>query len=648
MASIPTTGVRGAAVVPTTNAIARQHPTDGAEVELTGGFWGERAATIQGRTIPAGFERLRDVGTLHNFELAATSAREGYRALGVMFDGPFPFLDSDVYKWLEGAGWALGRAPDPAIREMADAAIALVERAQRPDGYLNTFVQVLRPGAEYQDLQWGHELYCLGHLIQASIAWHRALGDDRLLLVAERAVAGVWRALGPRGREGIDGHPEIEMALVELFRATGDRRHLELAATFIDRRGAGLLGDGRFGRAYWQDHLPVREAPTAVGHAVRQAYLDAGAVDVAVELGDQALLDAVHRRWRSMVATKTYLTGAIGSRHKDESFGDPFELPPDRAYAETCAAIASVMLAWRLQLATGDPACADVIERTMLNGVLSGLSLDGTSFFYVNPLQRRTDRAWADPADGGRQAWYPCACCPPNLMRIIGAWPQMLATVGDAGVHLHQYARATLEVPVPGGRASLAMETDYPWDGSVRIRIRSAPGSVWELAVRVPGWCPEAVLHDGRGPIGTRDPDGRAIRATRAWNEADEVELSLPMPARVVRPDPRIDAVRGCIALERGPFVYAVETADLPAGVVLEDVVLDPRVAATARPVPRDDIAPGMIGLTVPALAAVDGDASAGTRRIDVGAIPYYAWANRSVEAMRVWLPVLPSPDGGR
>ena len=260
-----------AAVLPTAGAQSRLRPISAADVTVSGGFWGARLEANRERTIPAGYAQLEGAGTLHNFALAAgaAAAGDGYRALGIMFDKPFPFLDSDVYKWLEGAGWELGRSRDPRIAEMAEEAIGLVQAAQRPDGYLNTFVQVLVPGSEYRDLEWGHELYCFGHLLQAALAWHRALGDDRLLVVAERAVDSVERALGSNGRVAVDGHPEIEMALVELYRATGERRHLDLAATFIERRGRGLLGAGRFGRAYWQDHLPV--ARGAIGRRPRGA-----------------------------------------------------------------------------------------------------------------------------------------------------------------------------------------------------------------------------------------------------------------------------------------------------------------------------------------------------------------------------------------
>jgi len=623
--ALPNKAATVAAVVPTPGALAHSRPLSANDVRVTGGFWASRAATNRDRTIPAGFEQLQSAGTLHNFRLAADSAREGYRALGMMFDRPFPFLDSDVYKWLEGAAWALAFAPDDRLPAMADEAIDLVERAQRSDGYLNTFVQVLAPGTEYRDLAWGHELYCIGHLIQAAIAWHRGRADDRLLGVALRAVASVDRELGPGRREAIDGHPEIEMALVELYRATGDRSALELARALVERRGAGTLGVGRFGRAYWQDHLPVRAAPEAVGHAVRQLYLDAGAVDVAVETGDDELLRAVHRRWRHTVASKMYLTGAMGSRHKDEAFGDAFELPPDRAYAETCAAIASVMLSWRLLLGTGDPAAADVIERTVYNGILSSLSADGTAFFYVNPLQRRTHRTWGEPGTGERAAWYACACCPPNLMRLIGSWPQMLATSTEDGLQIHQYATAV----VRSGDLELKLETDYPWGGEVELEVVASNAEAWALSLRVPAWCTDASLRLGGTEIGRRTDDGRSIVERRVWQPGDRLTLTLEMPPRVTVPDARVDAIRGTAALERGPIVYAIETADMPAGVELEAV----RMAANARPndVPRPDIGAGVVGLTVPALA----DQSP----IELNAIPYHAWGNRSVEGMRVWIP---------
>jgi uncharacterized protein len=644
------TPTQAAVVVPTSSAIRALRPLGGQNVRTTGGFWDQALRTNREVTIPHGYRQLEEAGNLANFGLAA-GAHGRYRALGEEIGVIFPFLDTDLYKWLEAAAWELGRQPDPALARDADRAIDLVAAAQRPDGYINTYVQVVRPGHEYQDLAWGHELYSVGHLIQAAVAWQRALGDDRLLSVAIRAAGSVDRELGRSGRLAIDGHPEIEMALVELFRTTGERTYLELAARFIEARGDGLLGVGRFGPAYWQDHERVRDAATVAGHAVRQLYLDCGAVDVATELGDTQLLDAVERRWSDAVATRMYLTGGLGSRHADESFGDPFELPPDGAYAETCAAIASVMLAWRLLLATGKSEYADAIERTMYNGVLPGSSLDGANFFYVNTLQRRTERAPDRPRSGERQPWYACACCPPNLMRTLSSWPQYLATADDGGIQVHQFATAELHAAVPDGTVRLSMATRYPWDGTVRITVTEAPEQPWALSLRVPAWCRSASLALPDGESLAVPSGGHLIAQKRIWSPGDTVVLDLDMPVRATIPDPRIDAVRGCLAYERGPLVYCIETADLPDDVHLEELQVDPAVVPTT--VPRPDLAHGAIGITVVATRRSFDSAGASDRsparadpsEIEVGAIPYFAWANRSVEAMRVWIPVTSTAD---
>jgi len=620
----------------------RLRPLGPARARLADGFLADRQRVNREHTLPHGFAQLRRSGTLDNLRLAA-GADGRYRASADSSGATLPFLDSDVYKWLEAVGWELGRAPDPALAAAADEAIGLVAAAQRPDGYLNSYVQVVTGGTPHTDLAWGHEFYCAGHLIQAAVAWHRALGDDRLLEVAVRAADRIDKEFGPTGREGVDGHPGIEMALVELTRATGDGRYLALAARMLELRGRGLLGEGRFGAAYWQDHQPVREAATVAGHAVRQLYLDCGAVEVAVELGDEDLLAAVQRRWRDLVETRRYLTGGMGSRHRDESFGDPYELPPDRAYAETCAAIAGIMLAWRLLLATGEAGYADAVERALYNGVLSGVSLSGTRFFYVNPLQRRTDRAWEPPGHGQRAPWYPCACCPPNLMRTLSALEQYLATSDATGVQLHQYATADLDAQVPGGEVRLAVRTGYPWQGRVTVEVVAAPGGPWTLSLRVPGWCRSATLV---GPGGSRPaaPGAGYAELTRPWRAGDTTVLELELPVRVTEPDPRVDAVRGCVAVERGPLVYCLESADLPPGVALEELRWDPRRAPAA--VQRPDLG-GVVGVAVPVVRApvdgsspADGDgAGAGPDGLSAGAVPYFAWANRGAEAMRVWIP---------
>jgi DUF1680 family protein len=622
-------GIASASSVrPSPAARASLRPLGAAQVGVHGGFWAERLRTNRERTIPHGFDQLRRAGTLHNLRMAAGAPGE-YRASADSGGALLPFLDSDVYKWLEAVGWELGTADDPGLREAADEAIGVVAAAQRPDGYLNSFVDVVRDGQPYTDLAWGHELYCVGHLVQAAVAWHRTLGDDRLLEVAVRAVDHADRALGAGGRDGIDGHPGIEMALVELARVTGEQRYLALAARMLDLRGGGLLGDGRFGPAYWQDHAPVRTAAEVAGHSVRQLYLDCGAVDVAVESGDEALLTAVLRRWQDMVRTRRYLTGGLGSRHRDEAFGDPYELPPDRAYAETCAAIASVMLGWRLLLATGEAGFADDIERAMYNGVLSGLSRSGTEFFYVNPLQRRTHRTVGPVGHDRRMPWQACACCPPNLMRLLSSWRQYLATGDDSGVQVHQYATADVRSLVGDAEVEISVRTDYPWDGRITVHIVRTPEQPWTLSLRVPGWCGSgtlAVAGDEPAPVAA----GYA-RRTRAWQPSDRVVLDLDLRLRRTEPDPRVDAVRGCVAFERGPVVYCVESADLPDSVLLEDLRWDPGREPWA--VARPDLGDGTVGVDVPAREAGTG------AELVAPAVPYYAWANRGVGGMRVWLP---------
>lgn len=640
------------AVDPTPGALGTLRPLDTRAVRIHGGFWGERLDRNRSVTLAHGAAQLEASGAIGNLRRVAESggaATGGYRGgrddAGVVF----PFLDSDVYKWLEAVGWELGRAPDAGLLALAEPVISIIERAQAPDGYLGSYIQLTGKPA-FSDLAWGHELYCIGHLAQAAVAWQRATGDARLLRVAARAIDRIAAEVGPAGRPGIDGHPEIEMALVELYRATGEERFLALAEHQLTQRGHGILGPGRFGPGYWQDVLPVRDAPTVSGHAVRQVYLDCGAVDVATETGDRDLLAAVLGRWEETVARRTYLTGALGARHAGEAFGDAWELPPDRAYAETCAAIGSVMLAWRLLLATGEARFADHLERTLYNAVLPGIALDGTGFFYVNPLTVRAGATgYGGHAVRGREPWYACACCPPNLMRTFSALEQLVAATDAEGVVLLQPADATLGAPLPGGgTARLRVATGYPADGTVRVAVEETDGSAWTLAVRIPAWCadPSATL-DGT-PLAVAPRDG-FLRVRRAWRAGETLVVTLPLRPRLTVPDPRIDAVRGCIAVERGPLVYCVEAADLPAGASLDGLVLDPAVA------PADAPDGGIAGLPAVALAGrtrtaadaawpyrpadADGGAAATGTSVAVRAVPYLAWANRTPGPMRVWLP---------
>lgn len=407
-----------------------------------------------------------------------------------------PFLDSDVYKWLEAVAWAFA---DPALhssladrlRQRLDETERLLRDAQQPDGYLDSHFQVRFPGERFVQLQWGHELYCAGHLIQAAVALHRTIDDADLLEVARRVADLVVNTFGtePGKVDGVCGHPKIETALVELYRETGAEPYLAQARYFVDRRGHGVLGDGRFGRHYWQDHAPVRDAASVEGHAVRQLYLLAGVADVYAETGDASLLQALKRLWAEMVASKTYLTGGIGAHHSDEAFGDPYELPNERSYCETCAAISSIMFSWRMLMITGEAKYADLVERTLYNGFLAGLSLDGRRYIYSNPLQVREGHvARGDDHDYQRVEWFHCACCPPNVMRTLASLEHYVVLGSDTRAVLHQYLSGRYTAGVAGGEVWMEVTTDYPWDGTVTIRLAEAPAGRWELALRVPHW----------------------------------------------------------------------------------------------------------------------------------------------------------------
>ncbi len=609
-----------------------------ARAVLGSGFWGERAARNAAVRIPSGVARLRDAGNVENLELAAARATSGYR-------GDLPFLDSDVYKWLEAAAWEARRGVEAGVAEFSAEIIALLGRAQEPDGYLQSYFQVKRPGERYVDLAWGHDLYCAGHLIQAAIARARVLGKDDLLEIALGFVESISAELGPAGRrEGIGGHPEIEMALVELYRHTGDARHLELAELLIERRGRSLLAGGRYGSAYWQDDTPVRGATTARGHAVRQLYLLCGVVDTYLETGDQELLAAAERQWLDLVQRKTYLTGGQGARHTDESVGDAWELPPDRAYCETCAAIGSIMLSWRLLLATGRARYADLIERTLFNGFLSGVSLDGEGYRYVNPLQVRHDRAGVAGDQGPYfSRWFRCACCPPNVMRLFATLEHYACARRDDGLALHQYVAGefgddTLQIRV---------ETAYPASGTIEITIQCAPETESAIALRIPHWAERTsiVLNGEHEPV-VCEEGWTVLR--RRWEHGDRITLELPVAVRTTRADERVDAVRASVALERGPLVYCLEEADNP-GISLDDLVS----VLEVREAPHDPrLLDGVTPLQVDVEVAERADEQswwpyrtcsstnpAPARHRTLAAIPFYAWGNRTVGAMRVWIP---------
>jgi DUF1680 family protein len=650
---------------------------------LAGGLLHEWQQRNLSNSLPLALRQLQDAGNLDNVRLAVRAGHASPEAdgnhdrragagaglgpvdplPGLRYRGPV-FMDSDIYKTLEAIGWELSHGPHPGLAAFASEVIALLERAQRPDGYLNSYFQVSGE-PRYTRLAWSHEMYCAGHLIQAAIALHRGAGDGRLLAVAVKLANNLVREFAGQAR-GLDGHPVIESALAELYRETGAVAYLDLARQFVDQRGYGLAGDSGMGRRYLQDHMPVRTSPTEVGHVVRALYLEAGVADVAAETGDRELLASSVRRWEDMVAAKTYLTGGNGSRHVDEGFGDRFELPPDRAYNETCAAIASFQWNWRLLLATGDVRYADHMERVIYNGFGAAIARDGERFFYVNPLQRREDHFEKDDP-GRRRSWFSCACCPPNIMRLLASLENYLATTSGDTLYLHQLTGSVIS----GAGLEIEVATQYPWDGQVRLQVAAAPDDERGLAVRIPAW--------GAGSRYKLNDDPEREVATvpgylllrRRWRPGDVIAVDLRLTPRWTFPDRRVDAIRGCVAVERGPLVYCFEQADQPDGMPVEDIVVPSAAGRPAVSLAELDLALPGIGRTVQVTAqalrvptatsppaastgdvttvpAVDGSSAP----IGVGdaepftatAIPYFQWDNRDGRAMRVWMPLEEAP----
>ncbi|HET6738038.1 MAG TPA: beta-L-arabinofuranosidase domain-containing protein [Kribbella sp.] len=640
------------------------HGTE-VEVELTGGLlqsWQQRNRVA---TIPHAIAELRKAGNLENLRRLSDPSIGAYR-------GRYPFLDTDLYKTLEGLAYEVGRADAPAgAREFFEEVVGLLERAQAEDGYLNSYFQDPdQPKQPWSDLGWGHELYNLGHLIQAAVAAHRRLSDGRLLTIARRFADLVVRKFGEHGEEVVDGHPEVEMALVELYRETGEADYLTQARLFVDRRGRGKLKHTIFPGEYFQDHVPFRDLPSVTGHAVRMAYLAAGAADVHLETGDPTLLAALERLWDDMVATKLYLTGGLGSRHSDEAIGDRYELPSERAYAETCAAIATMQWAWRMFRATGKASYLDVYETVLYNAYAVGLSADGTAFFYDNPLQRRPDHEQrSGMEDGGellRRAWFGCPCCPPNIVRWMSELQDHIALRRDDTLYIGIYADARITTE----DLTLTIATNYPWTGEITLTVENAAPEEQTIALRIPTWTtnPELTTPNtsdepasaasagpaspssaaGWATIPTSSSDGWVL-VRRTFVAGDVLRLSLPMAPRAHGSHPYLDATRGAIAVARGPLVYCVEQQDV--GVPVDDLLLSPAAVAkaTARrhedhAVLEDHVVLELTGAVAPAPAPelypviTELPEEPASRDVPVTLVPYFLWGNRQPLAMRVWL----------
>lgn len=627
----------------------RLRPLGSDEVRITDGFWAQRQAVNGSASLRHIDYWLEREGWIGNFDLAAAGRLpDGRRGR--------EFADSEVYKFLEALAWEVGRTGDAALDARFIAVVRRVAAAQEADGYLNTSFG--RPGQapRWSDLEWGHELYCAGHLMQAAVARARTRpdGGDGLLGVARRLADHICDTFGPDGIDGVCGHAEIEPALAELARVTGEPRYLAQAALFLERRGHGRLREIEWGRAYFQDDQPVRDATVLRGHAVRAGYLAAGAVDVAVESDDQELLKALATQWENTVARRTYVTGGQGTQHQDEAFGEDWALPPDRAYSETCAAIASIMFSWRLLLAEGLPRYADLIERTLFNVVATSPSSAGTAFYYTNTLHQRragvpapSDAVSPRASSSLRAPWFEVACCPPNVARTLASLAGYVATTDDEGIQLHQYVASTIQTTLADGQVtSLVVETNYPQDGLVRVHVRADATRPWTLTLRIPHWAEGAsvVIRPVHGQATTEGAQAGAVEVRRTFRTGDVVEVRVPMAPRLSAADPRIDAVRGCLAVERGPLVLCLESVDLAAATDggVHDVA-DVRLDATTPPRLVDGT---VVARLRPHLFPTEqwpyhaAGPDAGSSPIDVPLIPYHEWAERGPSTMRVWLPV--------
>ncbi len=621
---------------PVSPGSSRLTPLGIDEVDVTGGFWGQRQAVNSSATIEHCHDWMERLGWVGNFR-AATEGRLPRDRSGVVF------TDSDVYKMMEAAAWEVGRSGSSEADQRFTSLTAVIAPVQEDDGYLNTVFG--RPGQpdRYSDLEWGHELYCYGHMLQAAVARARTGRDGEFVAVARRVADHVCQAFGPGGIERVGGHPEIELGLVEMARLTAEERYLQQAKLFIDRSGHQTLADIHWGRSYFQDDVPVRDQVAFTGHAVRALYLAAAAVDVAVETGDEDLLDTIIRQWERTVARRTYLTGRMGSHHDGEKFGEDFVLPPDRAYSETCAGIASVMLSWRLLLATGEARFADLAERTLLNVVATSPAPDGRAFFYANPLHQRVPGVVPSPdfvsnraASSLREPWFAVSCCPTNVARTYASLAAYLATTDDSGLQIHQYADSRISTTFGGSReVGVEISTAYPDGGKIAVRVTATDGSPWALTLRVPQWSSESWLTvDGeRKRVGP----GQAV-IERSFAIDDVVQLELDMTPRWTWPDPRIDSVRGSVAVERGPLVLCVESVDLPG----ENSVDNLRIDTGAELSESNGVvtAAGTLQTFEDRSWPSPGAVVSGRSDVMVPLTPYHRWANRGPSTMRVWIPV--------
>ncbi len=614
------------------------------KVKIADAFWAPRRETNRKVSIPHSLDMLVKTGTVGNFDLATNGARTGYQ-------GPV-FMDSDLYKAMEAASYSLATDPDPALESRLDELIAKMAAAQMKDGYLNTYYQVNEPDRRYTNLRDNHEIYCAGHLFEAAVAHYQATGKRNLLTVAQKYADYMCKVFGsgPGQRMGYPGHPEAELALIKLWRATGEKRYFDLARFFVESRGSHFFATehntplDRYDGAYWQDNVPIRDHKRIVGHAVRAAYLFSGVTDVMAETGDEGLRKMIDRVWRNTSERNTYVTGGIGPSAHNEGFTEDYDLPNLTAYQETCASVAIAMWAHRLNLLYADSRYADAVETALYNGILSGVSLDGKRFFYVNPLESRGNHHRSD--------WFGCACCPPNVARTLAALGNYAYAVSDNAVWVNLYIQGSATVDVAGKPVVLNVKTNYPWEGEVQLTPQVSEPARFQIRLRVPGWCQGAWVEVHGQKVPVKDLDNGYIVLERTWSEKDVIDLHLPMTIDRVSANPKVPADAGAVALRRGPIVYCFEGVDNAAP--LHTVAI---VAGTEfKSVFTQDLLGGIVTLAGSGhVADPEGwegklyRANVQPREVPVKAVPYYSWDNRAAGDMRVWFPVVPPmpPIGG-
>jgi DUF1680 family protein len=655
---VPGSVAPAAAHAPPVPPHAAVGPVGLADARWTTGLWADRFEVCRAATVPAMgtlMEGTEHSQFLQNFRVAAGLERGKHR-------GP-PWNDGDFYKWLEAAAAVYAVTRDPALDRRMDEAVAVIAKAQRADGYLHTPVLIANRNGDatakpFQD-RLGFEMYNFGHLFTAACVHYRATGKTALLDVAARAADFLCAALEKPAPELARSPvcPSHYMGAVELYRTTRQKKYLALAVRLLDLRdgAAGGTDDN-------QDRVAFRKQAEAVGHAVRANYLYAGAADVYAEAGDETLLDPLKKIWANVVTRKMYLTGACGALYDGASpdgspdqkqiarvhqaYGRDYQLPNSAAHNETCAAVGNVLWNWRMLQITGDAKYADVLELTLCNAVLAGVGLDGKRFFYTNTLRQLDTMPAPLRWSRCREEWIRCYCCPPNVARTVAQAGTYAYGRSDRGVWVHLYGGSTLDTPLPDGRrVKLKQETNYPWDGRVKITVESAPAGELSLFLRIPGWADGATLTVNGKPV--RVTAGRYAEVRRAWQAGDAAELALPVRPRLVEAHPLVEEARNQLAVMYGPLVYCLESTDLPKGVGVPSVALPRDVRLT----PRFDRAllGGVTVLEGKAESAADRPwgnelyrefQPSAPRPVDVQLIPYYAWANRGKSEMTVWMPL--------